>query len=237
VTEIERIIESEVDENAWRQHITRYEFAKQFVEGKPILDVACGTGYGTYFLARACKTRIVGVDVSEEAIGYARAHYTYPGLEYHNGDALSLRQYAGIEAVVSLETIEHLAEPERFLDEVVKTLPSGGTFIVSTPNRATGRLSDKPRNPFHVREWNATEFMQLLSRYFGDVEFYDQFVYIGQSWYPGSRMLSDLILRTLRPDVLTGLCKWEVTRPHNTNIPLVKLLPKYIVAVCARPKQ
>ena len=234
---VERIIESEVDENAWRQHISRYEFAKPYVQDKAILDVACGTGYGTFFLARSCSTKITGVDVSSEAVTHAKTHYSHPSLEYRLGDALDLSPYKGVGAVVSLETIEHLQEPERFLGEVVKLLPADGTFVVSTPNRESGKLTDKPRNPFHVREWNDEEFRALLSKYFGRVEFHDQFLYVAPLSYPGSRTVANLIIRALRPQLLETLGKWEVTRPEPTNLPLVRVIPKYIVAVCTQPKR
>lgn len=234
---VERIIESEVDDNAWRQHISRYEFAKPYVEGKPILDIACGTGYGTFFLARSCNTKIIGVDVSNEAVNHAKTHYSHPGLEYRLGDAMDLSPYKGVGAVVSLETIEHLQDPDRFLTEVVKLLPPEGTFIVSTPNRASGKLTDKPRNPFHVREWNAEEFMALLSKYFGRVEFHDQFLYVAPLAYPGSRTVANLIIKMVRPQIIERLGRWDVTRPEPTNLPLVHVIPRYIVAVCSQPKQ
>lgn len=235
--ETERIIETQVDENAWRQHIARYEFAREYVANKSILDVACGTGYGTYFLAGSCQKSITGVDVSSDAVAYAKTHYIRPGLEYHLGDALDLARYRGVEAVVSLETIEHLQEPEKFLAEVVRTLVPGGTFVVSTPNRSTGRLSDKPRNPFHIREWNIPEFRDLLTRYFEEVDLYDQFLYVGKKWYPGSRMISEVVLKAFYRDRLAMLHKWEVSPPDHSRIPLVKLIPRYVVAVCAKRRK
>jgi len=235
--ELERIIESEADDNVWRQHITRYEFALPFLANKRVLDVACGTGYGTHFLARSGKVRVTGVDISEEAIAHAKSHYSCPGLEFRQGSALDIGDFTDIEAVNSLETIEHLEEPERFLKAVVGILPDNGTFIVSTPNRDGGNLSDKPHNPYHVREWNAEEFMALLRRYFGEVEFFDQFLYVGKGWFPGSRTLANLILRLAKPDVLPRLRKWEVTQPLDFSLPFVNLRPRYIVAVCRNPRK
>ncbi|RIZ72125.1 MAG: class I SAM-dependent methyltransferase, partial [Methylococcales bacterium] len=54
------------------------------------------------------------------------------------------------DVIVSFETIEHLPNPEKYLSAVSKMLKADGAFIVSTPVRTKGRLTDKPANPFHV---------------------------------------------------------------------------------------
>jgi len=81
------------------------------------------------------------------------------------------------DVIVSFETIEHLPNPEKYLSAVSKMLKADGAFIVSTPVRTKGRLTDKPANPFHVREWNADEFSDLITSYFSDVRV------LGQSFH------------------------------------------------------
>ena len=53
------------------EHIHRYAFAQAFVQGRRVLDAACGEGYGSALLA-GCADSVVGVDISEEAVGHAR---------------------------------------------------------------------------------------------------------------------------------------------------------------------
>jgi 2-polyprenyl-3-methyl-5-hydroxy-6-metoxy-1,4-benzoquinol methylase len=143
------------------------------VQGKEVLDVACGTGYGAPILAAAGLKGYRGVDISAEAIAIAQSRYKVsPKISFMLGDACGLEGIDDetIDVVVSFETIEHLADPRRFLAGLRRLLVPGGTLIVSTPNRAvrdpSGNLNSTPANPFHFREWNTSEFTQLLRDFF-----------------------------------------------------------------------
>ena len=57
------------------EHLIRYELAKEFVKDKTVLDIACGSGYGTKILAEAGAREVEGIDISEEAIISARKNY------------------------------------------------------------------------------------------------------------------------------------------------------------------
>ena len=73
-------------------------------------------------------------------------------------------QRSVFDAVVSFETIEHLIHPEVFLQELHSILKLGGMLIVSTPNRkVTNSIKGKPANPFHLNEFYADEFSEILS--------------------------------------------------------------------------
>jgi ubiquinone/menaquinone biosynthesis C-methylase UbiE len=155
------------------QHLGRYEFASQFSQGKEVLDVACGTGYGAPILVAAGARSYRGVDISADAIRMAESRFKVsPKISFTLGDACSLDgiEDGTIDVVVSFETIEHLADPRRFLAGLRRVLVPGGTLIVSTPNRAvrdpSGNLNSTPANPFHLREWNTSEFTQLLRNFF-----------------------------------------------------------------------
>jgi 2-polyprenyl-3-methyl-5-hydroxy-6-metoxy-1,4-benzoquinol methylase len=55
----------------WVEHWHRYHFAARWCEGKRVLDVACGEGYGSALLARGAS-RVTGVDISPEAVAHAQ---------------------------------------------------------------------------------------------------------------------------------------------------------------------
>lgn len=146
-------------------HIARYHAACQFVRpGDVVLDAACGLGYGGAVLAAGSPaSRVLGLDSSAWAVEYARACYAASGtalarpIEFRCGDAqdLSWLGEASVDVVVSFETLEHLADPGRFLDEVRRVLRPGGRVVVSVPDRWTDQEGRDP-NPhhLHVYDWD-----------------------------------------------------------------------------------
>ena len=148
----ERLVPEGAVEASLQEHLGRYRFARARAQGR-VLDVACGTGYGTAMLGA------VGVDLSLEALRYA-GRYTERRVA---ADAARLPFGRIFDTVVSFETIEHVPDPERFVAECARVLRPGGLFIVSTPNRElwTPR-SPRPLQRHHVREFNRKEFLRVL---------------------------------------------------------------------------
>lgn len=168
----ERIVPDESEPGIVALHLKRYVFAEPWCRGKDVLDLACGVGYGTAYLAGFAR-RVVGVDVSEDAIEYARRRYAAPNIEYAVADAAALPFEAdSFDAVCSFETIEHLPDREAYLAEVARVLRPAGTFVVSTPNAR--ETTDHPDNPFHTVELDRADFEALLGRYFENVNVYGQ---------------------------------------------------------------
>ena len=153
-------------------HLKRYEFARPHCVGKHVLDAGCGVGYGSAFLGESARS-VVGVDVSGEAIDYARSRYGGGNVEFAVGDLQQLeRGDAEFDAVVAFEVIEHLPHPERFVAEARRVLKPDGVLIVSTPRAEPG--DDRPENPFHEHEFARDEFERLLRVSFGRVDIYGQ---------------------------------------------------------------
>lgn len=170
--EIERIWPTPATEREHRarhpDEYARYDFAARHVAGKRVLDCACGAGYGSSLLLRAGAAQVIGVDVSDEALAHARAHFAGP--DFRKGDGRTLPvETASVELAVSLETIEHAADAALFLDELARVLTPEGTLILSTPlNRGPDRL--QPANPYHLREYDDAELAALLLPRFEIVE-------------------------------------------------------------------
>jgi ubiquinone/menaquinone biosynthesis C-methylase UbiE len=169
----ERMVPGENNGRCYLEHLGRYEFASHSVQGKTVLDVACGTGYGAPSLVAAGARSYCGVDISAEAVEFAESRYKVsPNVSFMVGDACRLDGIddGAIDVVISFETIEHLADPRLFLAGLRRVLVPGGALIMSTPNRSVrdpgGTLHSTPANPFHLREWNTTEFTQLLRDFF-----------------------------------------------------------------------
>jgi SAM-dependent methyltransferase len=168
----ERIVPDETEPGIVALHLKRYVFAERWCRDRDVLDLACGTGYGTRHLASVART-VVGADVDAASIDYARNRYASANVEFVVADAASLPFDArSFDTVCSFETLEHLPDRDAYLAEVVRVLRPEGTFIVSTPNAA--RTTDRPDNPFHRVELDRGDFEALLHRYFENVELYGQ---------------------------------------------------------------
>jgi SAM-dependent methyltransferase len=157
-------------------HVATYEFARDYVTDRSVLDFGCGTGYGTHALADSCR-EIVGVDIAPDAIDYARVTYTHPNLSYVGirrvEDAPLPFPDERFDVVLSFQVIEHVADVDAYLREVQRVLAPAGTFICATPERAT-RLFPKQRpwNLYHLHEYGEHELGAELRRHFPAVELF-----------------------------------------------------------------
>ena len=168
----ERIVPDETAPGILALHLKRYEFAAAWCEGRDVLDAGCGVGYGTAYLAETAR-RAVGVDLSEEAIAYARERYGAENVEFEAMDLAALNlPDASFDVVCSFETIEHVPDRERVLAEFARVLRDDGTLLVSTPQAA--RTTERPENPFHHVEYARADFEALLRRRFDGVQLYGQ---------------------------------------------------------------
>lgn len=168
----ERIVPDETAPGILALHLKRYEFARPHCVDAEVLDAGCGVGYGSSYLAEVAS-HVVGVDVSEEAIAYARQRYGGPNVEFVVGDLTALEfDDASFDVVCSFETIEHVEDVERYLGQIARVLRSDGIFVVSTPRvDATTRAPD---NPFHRVELSRDDFQTALLSRFEEVELYGQ---------------------------------------------------------------
>jgi 2-polyprenyl-3-methyl-5-hydroxy-6-metoxy-1,4-benzoquinol methylase/predicted nucleic acid-binding Zn-ribbon protein len=172
----ERVIPGKVDVDLWNEHISRYHFAARLARHKRVLDIGCGTGYGTAELAHSAS-HATGVDCSQEAISHAQQNYQNTNLQFQVAQAEHLPfDDASYHLVVCFEVIEHLADYRALLSEVRRVLSPHGQFLVSTPNikyYAESRKLQGP-NPYHAHEFDYQEYRALLSEYFEHQTFFLQ---------------------------------------------------------------
>jgi SAM-dependent methyltransferase len=166
----ERTLPDVPEENYWyRRHLAVYEWIADRVRGLDVVDMACGEGYGSAVLARRAA-RVVGVDANPEAHDHARAKYTRPGLTF----ARDLVETWGepVDAVVFLQTIEHVRNPGEVLEHFKRILRPGGVAFVSTPNVLTlaPEGAEKSGNPWHVKEYRPEEYRALCEAHFERVD-------------------------------------------------------------------
>jgi len=115
------------------QHWQVDECSRRPLEGKSALDVGCGAGLLTEPLARLGAT-VTGIDAAPEVIAVARDHATAMGIEIDYRNSAVEEIEGQFDLITALEVIEHVAEPQAFLDTIGRRLSPGGLVILSTPN-------------------------------------------------------------------------------------------------------
>lgn len=158
----ERTVPGLAEENYWfRRHEVAYRHCVDICAGKEVLEAGCGEGYGAELLASRAR-RVVAVDYDGATVAHVRARYPRLTVVESNLAALPLADGA-FDVVVNFQVIEHLWDQPQFITECLRLLRPGGLLLMSTPNRITFTPgSDTPLNPFHTRELNAAELVDLL---------------------------------------------------------------------------
>ncbi len=173
----ERTLPDVPAENYWyRRHLVVYEWIADRVAAQDVIDMACGEGYGSDVLSRAAAS-VLGLDANPEAHEHARLRYRSPNLRFDRGLVETYGEPGAYDAVVFLQTIEHVQDPVAVLEHFRSLLRPGGSAYISTPNLLTlaSPGAVKSDNPWHIKEYRAEEFCDLVSSVFGDVEVYGVF--------------------------------------------------------------
>jgi 2-polyprenyl-3-methyl-5-hydroxy-6-metoxy-1,4-benzoquinol methylase len=140
-----------------RDHVARYEWAaKRLPAGSVVVDLACGVGYGTQLLAQHGH-KVLGLDIDAEALDYAREHYAHPLATYRRGEAEFPPNLGPLTAVVSFETVEHVADPRPML---LCFRESATLLLASVPNESVFPYTGQK---FHFRHYTKAQFEALLN--------------------------------------------------------------------------
>jgi len=236
-------------EELYIEHMSRYRFARGLAAGRRVLDVGSGCGYGTYHLAAGVAELTLGIDISPEAVAFARRNYRHPSLSFAVMDASRLSLRDRFHLVTCFELIEHVEDAQAVLKGVHRVLDDSGVFVVSTPNKATYVAGGEDgKNPFHVREYYREEFEDLLADAFPSVRILGQHWVEGMALNPHPALVGCGEVRAGRLLEDKGPCPIDLTdngatsdcstggaddgRPHSGCIGGGE--PPYFIAICAK---
>lgn len=164
------------DEKEKFEHLYRYQNVQDTIKpNQRILDVGCGTGYGTQLFFNGGH-EVMGIDVSDQAIIYSNS--SFPGPEYFICNAESLPFKKGIfDVVTAFESIEHLQDANSGIKEIKRVLKNQGDLFISTPNPKHLKnilkniifripIPEKVdmNNVYHIREFTYDEFRSFLNK-------------------------------------------------------------------------
>lgn len=151
--------------------VARYMLASEYVAGKTVCDVACGAGYGSYYLSQKAKD-VTAMDVSQDAIRWATQHYQRLNLKYlHIKADEPWPLTSSFDVVTSFETMEHTISPETFLQNIYEHLIPGGKLVMSVPN---GPMDQERNNPFHLHHFTQDQLRTHLEQFFSPIQYLSQ---------------------------------------------------------------
>ena len=173
------------DERSIDEHWARYRFAAE--RSRPdfiILDAACGSGYGTDFLAQKAH-EAYGVEINDHAFQWAKEYYGGPRTHFMQADLNKPLPFPDekFDMVTSFETLEHVAGQEMMLHEFRRVLKPGVILIISSPDREVITDRAGAENKFHINELSKKEFIVLLQGYFELEALYGQTKYSPLPWH------------------------------------------------------
>lgn len=151
-------------------HLARYAGILPIVQDKIVLDVACGEGYGAALMMQAGARRVVGVDVSEEAIRQCRKLFEGSGAEFIQADAEELTEHfesGTFDVVVSIETVEHVDDIDDYFLSLKAVSKERCVYYITCPNDNWYYGDGSADNEFHKRRFTFEEFKEVSIAHLG----------------------------------------------------------------------
>ncbi len=166
----ERILPTEDGEISFvfSRHKFAYKSIQKYVKDKTVIDIGCGTGYGSYILAEQAKT-VLGIDNNIEAITYCKHQFSASNIDYIQMDGSSLKLNQQFDIAVTFQAIEHFVDLDGFIDQLKHVVKPNGTIYISTPNVRKSQ-KETSKNPYHFNDMNYTQFKRLISGKFTNFE-------------------------------------------------------------------
>ena len=142
-----------------------------------VLDIGCGTGYGSWMLSRLMKFDVVSTDINIKSLTYAKKRFRIDKCINCDVRLLPFRDKV-FKAILLLEVIEHVREHYSVFKEIRRVLAEDGIVIVSTPNKQVEDIWElilkiisfltkfkfTLKNPYHIGELGYKEFIKVAER-------------------------------------------------------------------------
>jgi len=179
---MERMDIENINDILKNEHEDRYNFVCDSLYGN-ILDLACGIGYGSAVLSANTNIQsYLGVDISSEAIEYANYNYKTDIANFVNDSALTIDlQEKSFDFIISFETLEHIDEYQKVLDNFSKWLKDDGMLIGSVPEKNWESICDSVygKNPYHVIHFDIDKIKESLKSHFENIVLFTNELTIG----------------------------------------------------------
>lgn len=174
------------------ENIARFNFFRMRANGSLFLDLGCGAGEGTNYLASQEGWTVYGIDLAHDALAYAHRLYQNHGAKFiqMNAEKLAFRSEC-FDGIISVEVIEHIPDPKAYLEEACRILQKEGIFILTTPNKLRSSPTPGSLWPEHLREYTPEELLELIKPVFRQVELWGEEIPVYES-HPLRRLVRKL---------------------------------------------
>lgn len=234
-TEAERWVFNFMNSYIEEEHLMRYKHVINKIENKIVLDIACGSGYGSYYLAvEGNPQNIIGVDLDQKAIRYGNYRYNHNKINRIIADATQFKYENKFEIIVCFETIEHIENYKSLLNNLNLLLSENGTLYISTP--IVAKTTNNCFNPHHIIEWNMKDFNSLITEYFKVENIYIQNV----RYYKKPESLIKRLINKLKR-IIQNKDIYIKEEPNNANLILYstidsnsKIISGYQILECSK---
>ncbi|AQQ48925.1 class I SAM-dependent methyltransferase [Burkholderia cenocepacia] len=215
------------------EHTHRYQLLSRIAYGH-VVDCACGIGYASEIMAAAGVRSYHGFDIDEQSVQLAVQRFAADGRQFTVGSILSLPlEDASVDTFLSLETLEHLREPQRAIHEITRVLKADGIFMGSVPTRSYDERCHEVYgpNPYHVTRFDADEIVQLLRTGF-------EYVWLGVISLDVVSIVRPVPAANAGPAEWVGNSKWDATKYGSfifvaSHQPVDELVRKLLPQQCA----
>jgi|GEM_PF-4968680 len=201
------------------EHLHRYALCGDLVDGKDVLVVGAGEGYGCAMLARTARS-VVGVDGAGNAVPSARRRFYRPNQRSMEAPCTTLPVAdAAVDVVVCFDAIERTDRHDELLAEIRRLLKPDGILVIGSPNQQ-GRPGEGAHDAFRAGQLYFDDFAALIQRYFANVT------------YHGQRLAAASFVYPLAPD-RDGLVTPYMGSVERVERRLTSLKsPGYFIALC-----
>ena len=158
----ERVMTAEGGFNpTWQRHVATYALCAELLpEDGRLLDLGCGIGHSFELLA---PRETVGVDIEPSVLEGQQRETVVADMR-----AVPFED-ASFQSLLSVQSIEHVPDPERVLSQARRVLELNGIAVFVTPNRLTFGAPDEIIDPYHYREYDPEQLRSLMAAWFKDV--------------------------------------------------------------------
>ena len=171
--------------------LSRYKFASRLIRPRDqVLEIGCGTGLGSIFLAQHCRS-VLGIDSNRKEIGAAESVNKRDNVNFENVDFFDFSNSTQFDVVVSLDVIEHLSEARgiEFMKQTTRHLNERGMIILGTPSCYSYEYSSDLSKAAHIKMYDQNELIRLMESFYSRVISFsmnDEIVHTGHpkmAWY------------------------------------------------------